>query len=639
MRTLPHGTWPSPISPESIVRGQVRIDEVRVDGVDTYWLEGRPHEGGRVALVRHDGTAAVDVLAAPWDVRSRVHEYGGGAYAVADGTVVLSHVGDDRLYRVDPGAGEPTPVTPPGPWRFGGLVLRGEHVYAVREDHSREAEPANELVRLDLRGENHGGGTVLATGSDFVSRPAVSPDGTTVAWVAWDHPNMPWDSTRLHRATLTPEGATGESVVASDEGVSVVHPVFGPDGALWFASDASGWWILHRDTGDGPVAVHTPEADHASPAWGLGTVDLAVLDADRALVRWWDDGGPRLGVLDARTGKTARLDVEGCAFDGLQSVGDEVALRRGLVDRLPEVVRGPLSGELRVLGRSGDVPLTVDDVSPVTPWTWTDSAGLTVHGFLHPPRRAGVVAPEGELPPLVVEVHGGPTSRTEASFSTARHFWTTRGFAVLDVNYSGSTGHGRAYRDRLLGQWGEVDIDDCVTGALSLADAGLVDRDRLAIRGGSAGGYAVLRAMTTSRAFAAGTSLFGVADLAALAAETHKFESRYCDRMVAPWPQGEAVYRQRSPLHHVDRLHGEVLLLQGEDDRVVPLAQAEAMAEAMRAAGRDVELVVYPGEGHGFRQATTIADALTRELAFYRRVLGLGAENGGDPVEDAAAPA
>ena len=639
MTTLPHGTWPSPISPESIVGGQVRIDEVRVDGVDTYWLEGRPHEGGRVALVRHDGTAAVDVLPAPWDVRSRVHEYGGGAYAVADGTVVFSHVGDDRVHRLEAGSTEPTPVTPAGPWRFGGLVLRGEHVYAVREDHSRTPEPANELVRLDLRGANPGGGTVLATGSDFVSRPAVSPDGSALAWVAWDHPNMPWDSTRLHRATLTRDGVSAVEVVTGSEGVSVVHPVFGPDGALWFASDTSGWWTLHRDTGEGPVALHTPEADHTTPAWGLGTVDLAVLDADRALVRWWEDGSPRLGVLDARSGETEPVDLEGCAFDGLQAVGDEVALRRGLVDRLPEVVRGSLSGELRVLAGSGEAPLTADDVSPVVPWTWTDSAGLTVHGFLHPPRRAGVTAPEGELPPLVVEVHGGPTSRTEASFATARHFWTTRGFAVLDVNYSGSTGHGRAYRDRLLGQWGEADIDDCVTGALSLADAGLVDRDRLAIRGGSAGGYAVLRAMTTSRAFAAGTSLFGVADLAALAAETHKFESRYCDRMVAPWPEGEAVYRERSPLHHVDRLHGELLLLQGEDDRVVPLAQAEAMADAMRAAGRDVELVVYPGEGHGFRRATTIADALTRELAFYRRVLGLGEPAVEEPVEDAAAPA
>ena len=277
-----------------------------------------------------------------------------------------------------------------------------------------------------------------------------------------------------------------------------------------------------------------------------------------------------------------------------------------------------------MLASAGSLALDPADVSVAQSWTWTDTDGLTVHGLLHPPAAAGTQGPDGELPPLLVMVHGGPTSRSEASFATSTQFWTTRGFAVLDVNYSGSTGYGRAYRDRLLGRWGLLDIDDCVTGAISLALAGRVDPTRLAIRGGSAGGYAVLRAMTTSRAFAAGTSLFGVADLAALAAETHKFESRYLDRLVAPWPEGEMVYRDRSPIHHVDRLHGELLLLQGADDMVVPLAQARDMADAMRAAGREVELCVYPGEGHGFRRAESIVDALTRELAFYRRALRLG---------------
>ena len=305
-------------------------------------------------------------------------------------------------------------------------------------------------------------------------------------------------------------------------------------------------------------------------------------------------------------------------------------------DRLPEVVRGPVGGPVRVLARAGSVALDPESVSTAQPWQWADTDGLRVHGLLHAPRAAGVEGPEGELPPLLVMVHGGPTGRTEASFSTTTQFWTSRGFAVLQVNYSGSTGYGRAYRDRLLGRWGQLDIDDCVTGALSLALAGRVDPTRLAIRGGSAGGYAVLRAMTTSRAFAAGTSLFGVADLAAMAAETHKFESRYLDRLVAPWPEGEAVYRDRSPIHHVDRLHGELLLLQGADDKVVPLAQAQDMAEAMRAAGRDVELTVYEGEGHGFRRAESIVDALGRELAFYQRALRLGAATEHRSVRDQA---
>ncbi len=630
--TLRHGTWPSPITPESLLTGQVRIEEVRMDGDATYWLEGRPGEGGRVVLVRHDESGVVDVLPAPWDVRSRVHEYGGGAYAAEAGTVVFSHVVDGRLHRLDRGATEPVPITPRGPSRYGGVVLRGEHVYAVREDHSRAPEPANEVVRLDLRGENTDGGTVLASGSDFVSRPAVSPDGSMIAWVAWDHPDMAWDTTRLLRASLGGAGVGAVDVVAAEGGVSLAQPTFGPDGALWFVSDATGWWTVRRDEGEGPVAVHGPRADHASPQWSLGVVDLAVIDADHALVHWWDEGTQRLGILDAGDGTTTVLGVEGVAFDSLQVGSGEVSFRRALADRPAEVVRGPIGGALSVLSSGGETMLEPDDVSVATSWSWTDSAGLAVHGFLYPPRRAGVTGPVDALPPLVVEVHGGPTARAEPAFAVSHHFWTTRGFAVLDVNYSGSTGHGREYRDRLRGRWGVLDIDDCVTGALSVADAGLADRARLAIRGGSAGGYAVLRAMTTSTAFAAGTSLFGVTDLVALASDTHKFESRYLDRLVAPWPEGEEVFRERSPVYHAERLHGELLLLQGEDDLVVPVGQAEAMAGAMRAAGREVELVIYPGEGHGFRQGVSIVDALTRELAFYVRALGLGPPDGSEPT-------
>ncbi|PKW25452.1 S9 family peptidase [Phycicoccus duodecadis] len=624
--TAPYGTWPSPVTPESMTGGQVVLSEVRVDGPDTYWLEGRPAEGGRQALVRHDGSTARDVLAAPWNARTAIHEYGGGSYAVAGGRVVFSHAGDGRLYRLDPGAQEPVALTPEGPWRYGGLVLHDDVVLAVREDLAREPEPADELVRIPLDGESAGVAEVLFGGTDFVSRPAVSPDGRSLAWVVWDHPNMPWDSTRLLRAPLGADGLGEPQVVAGGEGVSVAQPVFGPDGALWFVSDASGWWLVHRDAGDGPVAVHDVEADHATPPWVLGVHDLAVLDADHALVHWWEGPGQGLGVLDATTGDVAISSDGGAFHDSLVAAGDgEVALRRGHVDALPAVVRGPAAGPYRVLATSAPQALDPGYVSAAEPWAWTDSAGLDVHGLLFRPRHPELVGPEGERPPLVVMVHGGPTSRSEAGFSSAVHFWTTRGFAVLDVNYSGSTGYGRAYRDRLLGQWGVIDIDDCVTGARSLADAGVVDGDRLVIRGGSAGGYAVLRAMTTSDAFAAGTSLFGVGDIAALAQDTHKFESRYTDRLIAPWPEGEEIYRDRSPVHHADRLHGELLLLQGDADLVVPLAQAETMAAAMRAAGRDVELTVYEGEGHGFRRSESLIDAYERELAFYRRVLALGA--------------
>jgi dipeptidyl aminopeptidase/acylaminoacyl peptidase len=623
MQTLPHGTWPSPIAPADLTAGQARIDEVRVDGSDTYWLESRPWEKGRTALVRHDGTSRTDVLPEPWNTRSRVHEYGGGSYAVRDGRVVFSEFTTNQLLRLDPGASEPVPITPEGGLRYGGIVLAGDHVYAVREDHRREGEPINELVRLDLFGDNAEGGLVLATGTDFVSRPTVDTAGGRIAWVAWDHPNMPWDSTRLLVADLGDAGASGERVVAGGEGISVAQPRFAPDGTLWFISDESGWWNLHTWDGEQTRAVHPVEADLAQPQWVLGMVDYALLEDGRVLTRRWVEEFSRLAVLDPVTETLVDLANDGVMFEHLVTTGGEVAYRRGLADRLPEVVRGPVDGERRVLASSAPEQPDPAYVSRAEARTWTNGAGLESHGLLYRPFNPDVAAPEGDLPPLLVFVHGGPTSRTEPAYMTLVQFWTTRGFAVLDVNHGGSTGYGRAYRQRLNGQWGVVDIDDCVSGARALAAEGIVDGDRLAIRGGSAGGYTTLRALTSSTAFTAGTSYFGISDLRGLLADDHKFESRYTITLVAPWPEGEAVYLERSPLSHIDALHGELLLLQGSDDLVVPVAQAQLMADAMTAAGKDVELVVYDGEGHGFRRAETIVDSLERELAHYQRAFGL----------------
>ncbi|KGN33309.1 peptidase [Knoellia sinensis KCTC 19936] len=624
MTTLPFGSWPSPLSPRDLTAATRALDEVRVDGPDTYWLEGRPWEGGRVVLMRHVGaTGAVeDVVGEGINVRSRVHEYGGGAYAVRSGEVVVATLPDLRVHVVTD-AGELRPITPEGGFRYGGLVLGDGFALAVREDHSGDDEPVNTLVRLSLDGDNADGGRILWEGSDFVGRAALSADGAEVAVVTWDHPNMPWDTTTLRRAALTPEGGSLDwRIVEGRPDVSVGQPKFSDDGTLWFVSDDSGWWNLKKDSGSGIEVVHSVDADFMQPQWALGMSDYAFLSDGRVLVHWWAEGVGKLGVLDPSDGTLLDVQNDGVQFDHLHAAGDEIALRSGSLSAMPVITRGPVNGPQTTIRRSRDEGLDPAYASTAQPWTWTNSGGQEVHGVFLPPTHPQATGPEGELPPLLVFVHGGPTARTEAGLHLARAFWTTRGFAVLDVNHSGSTGHGRAYRDRLLGQWGVIDIDDIVTGARSLADAGEVDGDRLAIRGGSAGGYSVLRALTTSDAFAAGTSYFGVADLEGLATDTHKFESRYLDRIVGPYPEAKDVYVERSPVHHADAVHGAVLLLQGGIDEVVPQAQAEAMAAGMRAAGGDVDLVLYPDEGHGFRSASAIEDSLTRELAFYGRVLG-----------------
>ncbi len=628
MSTLPHGTWPSPLAPADLAIGQVRIDEVRPDGPDTWWLESRPSQEGRSALVRHTGASGTvaDVLPAPWNVRSRVHEYGGGAYAVDAGRVVVNDLTSRRLHRLDPGSFDPVAITPQSAdVRFGGLELRGEVLLAVREDHRGSREPVNTLVVLDLAGPNDDFGTALVQGPDFVLRPALSHDASQVAWVEYDHPNMPWDTTRLKRAVLRNRRLHGIRSVADTEGVSAVQPRWSAGGALWFATDESGWWNLHRLPAgeDAPAAVHLHDQDLASPQWTLGAVDYAILDEEHALVRRWVDGVARLGMLDARTGDIEDQPDDSVAFAHLGAASGQGVVLRGPIDRSAEVARGTVGEPWAVLATSGSAALAPEWVSPAEPTTWSNSLGQVVHGLLHCPRNPDAIAADDQRPPLLVMIHGGPTRRAEASFDLGTQFWTTRGFAVLQVNHGGSTGHGRDYRNRLRGQWGVVDNDDIVTGASALAAAGVVDPQHLAIRGGSAGGFAVLRALTTSTVFAAGTSYFGVADLAGLATETHKFESRYCDGLVAPWPDGHATYRDRSPLHHVADLSGRVLLLQGSDDAVVPLAQAQDMAAAMREAGHDVDLVVYDGEGHGFRRADSIIDSLTQELAFYIGVLGL----------------
>lgn len=624
-RTIaPYGSWRSEITADRMLAGAVGLGSIARVGEDLLWTESRPGEGGRTALVRQRANGArEDVLAAPWNVRSRVHEYGGGALTVAAGRVFFSNDGDRRLYEAFLDGAAPHPLTPETSWRFADIALdeRNERLVAVGEEHDpARTEPRNALVTVSTDG---GAPDVLVEGADFYSNPRLSPDGRHLSWLAWHHPNMPWQSTELWIADVEENGGLREPTrVAGGEGESIFQPAWSPDGILHFVSDRSGWWNLYRREEGRDRVLAERDAEFGRPQWVFGTSTYTFADSDRILALWQRAGAWRLLEIDAATGAFEDIDLPYCDFGSLH-VADGHLYFVGTTPTQPsELVDLDLKARSsRVVRRSLDLDLGLDWVSVGEPIEF-ESGDHTAHAFYYPPKNPNFEAPEGERPPLRVRSHGGPTGATDPSFKLPIQYWTSRGFAVVDVNYSGSTGYGRAYRDRLAGTWGEIDVQDCVDAAVSLAEKGLVDPDRLTISGGSAGGYTVLCALTFHHAFRAGASHYGIGDLSALAADTHKFESRYTDWLVAPYPEGEEIYRARSPLFHTDRLSCPVIFFQGGEDRVVPPNQAEAMVAALREKNVPVEHVVFPDEGHGFRRAENIKRALEGELAFFGKILG-----------------
>jgi len=635
------------VTAASLAADTVTVSEPRFDGSGICWLEGRPSDGGRVVVVRRgpDGTVS-DVTSAPYNVRSRVHEYGGGAYDVASGVLVFCNFDDRRVYRADlsgeGSAGEARPITPAGALRYGDLriVSGGTAVLAVCEDHGTDgAEPSNRLVRLDATGDNADGGAVLVTGPDFVSSPALSRDGRRLAWLQWDHPNMPWDGTELCVAEVDAAGQlTAPRVIAGGPTESVSQPRWAPDGRLVFVSDRSGWWNLYACDVTDPAAgeaLWPDDHEFADPSWVFGMSSYGISDEGVLLVRWLDEGYAHLGTVDLRSGDRTQIDLDITAVASVVVSAESALLLVGYSDRPNALVRLDLTapGAVQVLRESSPMTLELDQVSLAEPMTWQAPDGEPVYGFFNPPRSSGYRGPEGELPPLIVMSHGGPTGMSPPIFDSHVQFWTTRGIGVLTVNYRGSSGYGRAYRDKLKGLWGVVDVDDCTSGAVAMASKGLADPHRLAIRGGSAGGYTTLAALTFRDVFTAGASLFGIGDLEMLAKDTHKFESRYLDGLVAPYPEGRELYRERSPIHHVDQISCPMILLQGRDDPVVPLNQAESMADALRAKGLPIALMVFDGEGHGFRKAATVIRAFEAEAYFYSRMFGFHLADHVEPVE------
>ncbi len=639
-RVAPYGSWASPITSELIVSAAVGLGQTALDGADVYWVEMRPGEGGRNCVVRRapDGRLT-DVTPQGFNARTRVHEYGGGDFGVAEGRVYFSNFADQRVYRQRVETA-PQPVTPEGGFRFADFAVDARRglLYAVREEHGEALrEPANAIVRLNEGGEgNEGGGRVVASGNDFYSSPRLSPDGRRLAWLTWNHPNMPWDGCELWVGELDDDGAVVEShLVAGGREESVFQPEWSPSGVLHFASDRGGWWNIHRLNEDGSAELlHAAEAEFGLPQWVFGMSTYAFASDDLIVCAYARAGVWSLAALDTRAKSLRRFKLPYTDISYVRADASRAVFRAGSPTERAAVVELDLkTGEARVLRRASETEVDPAYVSAARAVEFPTEGGRTAHAFFYPPRNPDFAAPEGERPPLLVKCHGGPTAAATSTLRLDVQYWTSRGVAVLDVNYGGSTGFGREYMRRLDGLWGVVDVDDCVNGAKYLAARGEADAERCAITGGSAGGYTVLCALVFREAFRAGASHYGVSDLAGLVADTHKFESRYLERLVGPYPEREDLYRERSPIHHTGRLSCPVIFFQGLEDKVVPPNQSELMVEALRRKGLPVAYVAFEGEQHGFRKAENIRRALDGELYFYSRVFGFPLAEEVEPVE------
>ena len=634
MTVLPYGAWPSPITAEMLATAGVGLGEVHLDDGIVYWTEMRPTEGGRGVVCKGDPhTAAVDVTPAGFDARTRVHEYGGGSYTVHHGTVYLSNRPDARLYR-QPDGGSPEPITPDtdGAHRYadGTITPDGRWWIGIRERHDLGPEVAdvvNELVVLPTDGSAEP--RVLATGRDFYSSPRLSPDGGRLAWLEWDLPWMPWDGTELFVADLSAEAELGTpSLVAGRGGEeSIWDPEWSPSGDLVFASDRSGWWNLERVREGERTVLHAAEAEFGYPQWVMGERSFGFLSDGRIACLYDRDARTSVGVLDPETGELTDLDLPHDALwsgPSIDVAGTTIVFIAGSATRPAELVWLDFTARsVDVIKRSSESPVDRTYFSVPEAIEFPTEGGLTAHALFFAPNNPDATGPDGARPPLIVVAHGGPTGNTTAAFDLGAQFWTSRGFAVVDVNYGGSTGYGRAYRQRLNGMWGVVDLQDCVNAAAFLVDRGDVDGKRLLVRGGSAGGYVVMCALTFTDVFAAGASYFGIADLVPFAeGDTHKFESRYEHTMIGPWPEAEETYRARSPINFTDLLSTPMLVLQGADDEVVPPAQAELIVAVLESKHIPHAYLLYKGEGHGFRKAETIIDARNAELSFYGQILG-----------------
>jgi dipeptidyl aminopeptidase/acylaminoacyl peptidase len=622
-KVTPYGSWQSPITTDLIVSETIRLGLVTLEGNDTYWIEGRPSEGGRNVVVcrKGDGTM-VDVNPLPLNARTRVHEYGGGDYVVHNGTVYFANFADQRLYRVEPSA-EPTAITPAVDMRYADLIIdhQRNRLICVCEDHTdAEREETNMLVSFPLDGD--GGMEILVAGNDFYATPRLSPDGSRLAWLTWNHPNMPWDGCELWVAQLNEQGCIErKEQVAGGLNESIFQPSWSDDGVLYFISDRTNWWNLYRWHNGNIEPLCPRDAEFGVPHWVFGQSTYAFVSPQRLVCLYEDLQGEHLCFLDAETGTLTPIELPYTVFGSIHANAERIVLIAASPTEPSAVIEiDVVTTKSKVLRRSSAVTVDPAFISIAQRIEFPTEYGQTAYAYYYEPCNANYQASKEELPPLLVISHGGPTSSTSNTLNMQIQFWTSRGFAVLDVDYGGSTGYGREYRERLKGQWGVVDVNDCVNGVKYVVSHGLVDEKRLAIRGGSSGGYTTLCALTFTDIFSAGASHFGISNLEVFVHDTHKFESRYLNSLVGPFPEKRDIYYQRSAINYTNQLSCPVIFFQGLEDKIVPPNQTEIMVEALRAKRLPVAYLAFEGEQHGFRRAENIKRSLEVELYFYSKV-------------------
>ena len=631
----PYGSWNSPITADLITAKTIGFGQLCTDDEDIYWSESRPLEAGRTVLMRRAPDGTITECTPPdYYVRTRVHEYGGGAFTVHNGIIYFCNFKNQHLYRQSLD-GTPELLTPGDGYRYADSVIdeKRNRLICIREDHSGEGEAVNTIVGIDLNGSDNG--TILVQGNNFYSSARLSPDGHKLAWLTWNHPNMPWDGTELWVADVAEDGTLQNlSRVIGSATDSIFQPEWSPDGVLHFVAEDTGWWNLYRWQDGKAEALHPMEAEFGLPQWVFGMSTYAFVSRNKIICAYTQNGLWYLALLDTDTKTFTPLETPYSYIFGVRAGKGFVTFIAGSPTQPSTIVRMSIETlKMEVIKQAFEVTVDQEYLSQAKPISFSTTNNKTAYAIYYEPQNKDFSAPEDEKPPLMVLSHGGPTGATNTTLSYGIQYWTSRGFAVLDVNYGGSTGYGREYRQRLNGNWGIVDVDDCCNAALYIVKEGLASPNRLVIRGGSAGGYTTLACLAFRDVFKAGASHFGISDLEILEVDTHKFESRYSHSLIGPYPERKDLYYERSPIHFAHNINCPIILFQGDEDKIVPPNQSQMMFEAVRAREIPTAYILFQGEQHGFRKAESIKRALEGELYFYSKIFKFDLAEEVEPVD------